>query len=280
MGASAGKSESESESGAEFSQDVWGPQGGALQDLYSNVSNLFGDTVAGGMNRVIQEIPRNMQAVEEFTRPALAHQMWGGAYRDMQLDKSLSDQLERSLGSPSATQEINAMIMGGEGNNYADAMREQYLQDATQAQENMLRNLDQRVASSNLPGGSRHGVATALGMQDINKNLQSEMARTGYETFDKDLDRKLQIAQQADQGTLAREQMMQQMLGANQAARQNAIASAQGVQQLGTNQFAPYMMPWQAAGQYANIIGRPTILGSGQMSGSSDSKGTSLGFGV
>lgn len=276
MGGSSSKSESESESG--FKQEVWQPQGSALRNLYSQLGGLFGRTTAGmeGQTPQTQEWMRNIQ---QGSLAPWQEQMAGGAYRDMGLQEQLMSSLNQSMAQPSAVSEINAMIMGGDGNTYADAMKQQYIDDASRAQQMMLSNLDARAVGAGQSGSSRHGIAQALGQEDINRNLQRQMAQTGFETFDKDLNRKLAIAQQADQANLARQNMMANMIGSQQQAMTGGLQMGQNMQNLGMGSFAPYMMPWQAAGQYASAIGRPTILGSGSMSGSSESKGMSGGIG-
>lgn len=271
-GGSFNKGESSSSQNSGFNQDVWKPQGDALGNLYSQAQNLFSNLG----NQMIGKVPGAsdyMNQITNNTMPAWQNQLQGGAYSDMGLQNSLMNSLNRSMNSPTATQEINNMIMGGSGNNYADAMRGQYIQDATDAQNNMLANLDARAAASGMSGGSRHGTAIAKGMNDINKNLQGNMAQLGYETFDKDLDRKLAIAGQADQSNLERQNMMANMLGNQQNAMSGALGFGSNMQNLGMGQFTPYMAPWQMMGNYANTIGAPTVLGSGSSRGSSDAKG-------
>ena len=161
--------------------------------------------VYGGMNNA-QQLNRDLNQ--------------GNVYQGMNNAGQLSNSLQQSLAGPSNMQSINNMIMGGDGNNYADAMRGQYIKDANRAQGNMLQNMDARAAASGMSGGSRHGTGIGIGMEGINDSLQRNMAETGYQTFDKDLDRKLGIASQADQATLARQGMMQGMLGQQQRAMQ------------------------------------------------------------
>jgi len=69
------------------------------------------------------------------------------------------------------------------------------------------------------------------------------------------------------------------MMGQQQNAMQGGLNYGGQMQNLGMGSFAPYMMPWQAANQYAGTIGSPTILGSGSMTGSSDSKSMQGGMG-
>ena len=274
MGGSASGSKSKSKSS--FQDKVWGGQTGALQDLYGNAQDLFNQTNTG-MQGLQPGATQNMQDTYNQVNPAYQEQLQGGAYRDMGLQNQLMGSLNQSMNQPSAMSQINAMTMGGEGNNYADAMKDQYIQDANRAQENMLANTDARAAASGMSGGSRHGMMQGLGMEGINDSLQSNLAKTGYDTFDKDLTRKLDIAQQADQGNLARQQMMSGMIGQQNQAQQGAIQGGQNMQNINMGQYAPQMMPWDAMGQYGNVIGRPTILGSGSQSGSSGSLSASGG---
>jgi len=254
--------------GSDFDLDLWMGQSPALQDLYAQSGKLF-DQTNQGMQNLIPGATQNMQNVADQANPAWQQQMQGGAYADMGLQGQLMGSLNQSMNNPSAMTDINAMIMGGSGNNYADAMKQQYMNDANLAQQNMMSNMDARAVAAGQSGSSRHGVAQAQGLKDINSNLQSQLAQTGFQTFDKDLDRKLQIAQQADQGTLARQQMMGGMIGDQQQAMNTGIAGAQGQQNLGMGAFAPSMMPWQAAGAYGQSVGGPTVLSGGSEYGGS-----------
>jgi len=274
MGGSASGSKSKSKSS--FQDRVWGGQSDALQDLYGNAQDLFNQTNTG-MQGLQPGATQNMQDTYNQVSPYYQEQLQGGAYRDMGLQNQLMGSLNQSMNQPSAMSQINAMTMGGEGNNYANAMKEQYIQDAGRAQDLMLSSLDARAAGSGMSGGSRHGVAQGLGMEGINDKLQANLAKTGYDTFDADLQRKLDIAQQADQGNLARQQMMSGMIGQQNQAQQGAIQGGQNMQNINMGQYAPQMMPWDAMGQYGNVIGRPTILGSGKQSGSSGSLSASGG---
>lgn len=276
MGGAASGSKSKSKSS--FQDRVWGGQSGALQDLYGNAQDLFNQTNTG-MQGLQPGATQNMQDTYNQVNPAYQEQLQGGAYRDMGLQNQLMGSLNQSMNQPSAMSQINAMTMGGEGNNYADAMRDQYIQDANRAQDRMMANTDARAAASMMSGGSRHGIAQGLGMESINDSLQSNLAKTGYDTFEADLQRKLDIAQQADQGNLARQQMMSGMIGRQNQAQQGAIQGGQNMQNINMGQYAPQMMPWDAIGEYGNVIGRPTILGSGKQSGSAGSLSASGGVG-
>ena len=101
-------------SGSNFNQDVWGGQSPALQDLYAQSGKLFGQT-NDSMQNLIPGATQNMQNVADQTNPAWQQQMQGGAYADMGLQNQLMSSLNQSMNNPSATSEINAMIMGDIG---------------------------------------------------------------------------------------------------------------------------------------------------------------------
>ncbi len=276
MGGSAGKSKNQSQNtgGVNYGQDIWGGQQGALGDLYKNAGGLW-DMTKGAAGEKIARGSGFESGVMNDQRGAMNDAISGGVYQDMGIGNQLMDSLNQSQNSPSNMQDINSMIMGGQGNNYADAMKSSYISDADRAQKLMLGNLDARASASGMSGGARQGVAQAQGMNDINRNLQQNLASTGYQAFDKDLDRKLNIAQQADQNNFGRQQLMSNMLGSQQQTQNAGMGYGQNLY----NQSAgSQMMPWQQAGMYSNIIGRPTVLGSGSGygSGNSSAKGMSL----
>jgi len=268
--ASGGKSSQRSQS--QFNQSVFN------EDFFKNamqgIGNLFNSQ---GDNQ-----QRQVEGGQEFSRGAmdqmqgnLGNQMQGGAYKDMGLQKQFNQSMSQSQNNPSNAQSINNMIMGGQGNNYADAMKSQYVQDANDATDNMMSNLDARAAGSGMSGSSRQGVAQAIGMRDINRNLQRNMAQTGYNTFEKDLDRKLGIANQADQNTAQRQQLLGNMIGQQQGAMNNAYGQAGNMIGYGQGQ---QMIPYQQYG----LMGDPTILNQGDSSSYSKSKEFSVAgkFGV
>jgi len=270
MGFSLGGGKSSSSNNSSFDQNVWAPQGNALEGMYGQGSNLF-DWSNQGMQSNAPGAVDWMDQIKQQSLNPWNDQMQGGAYKDMGLQDSLMGSLTQSANQPSAMSEINAMTMGGEGNNYADAMKDTYMRDAGRANDMMLANTDRRAVGTGLPGSSRHGMVQGMGSEAITDKLQDNMARTGFETFDKDLQRKLEIAGQADQNTMGRQQMMQQMLASQQGAMGSGLNYGGNMQNLGMGSMAPYMAPWQAAGQYGSLMGDPTVLGSGSSSGKSSS---------
>jgi len=275
MGGSAGKSESDSSNNSSFDQSVWGPQGDALQGLYGQLSNLFNQGQQGMQGRV-EGAADNMQGVMDQSNPAWQNQMQGGAFAGMDLQGDYN----RALQGGGNEQFMNESIMGGAGNDYVDAMKGQMQQDSDDILGRSLAMTDARAAGNQLGGSSRHGLVQADQIQNSNRNLMDAQTNLGYNTFDKDMDRKMDIARNADEFDMGRLNNISGMLGQQQGAMQGGLNYGQNMQNLGMGQFSPYMAPWQMAGQYANNMGNPTVLGSGSGSGSSDSKGMGFGGGA
>lgn len=279
MGGSVGGSFSQSKNQNQFGQQIPQWQADAFTKMFGQAGSLYDSNLAQ-MDKLRGKTKGYMKGLADSANPAWKDMLQGGVYQNMDLQNKLANSLDQSLQSPTNMQEINNLIMGGEGNNYADAMKAQYMADANRAQGNMLSNLDARAAASGMSGGARHGLATAQGMYDINSNLQRNLAETGYNTFEKDLDRKLQIANQADQATLQRQNMLQNMLGDQQNSINTGLNFGSAMQQLGMGQYMPSMAPWDAFNNYANALGSPTVLSNGSGSGSSFAMGQSTSGGA
>jgi hypothetical protein len=271
-------SQSKANNQSSFNQTIPKWQEDALTKMYGSAASTFGST-GSAINAQTPGVQSYIDQTKQRAMPEWQNQLNGGVYKGMDNANALSNSLQQSLSNPTATSQIYGQMMGGNGNNYADAMKASYVGDANRATDNMLANLDSRAAASGMSGGSRHGVATSQGMYDINGNLQKNLAATGYNTFDKDLTNKLNIAQQADSGTLARQQMMAGMLGQQQGVQTGALNAGSQMQNLGMGSFAPTMMPWQNMSNYANSIGSPTVLSSGSSSGNSSAMGMGAGGG-
>jgi hypothetical protein len=280
MGISSGKSDSSSNSNAKFNEQVWATQAPYLKDLYGNALNQYGRNYA---ELTAPDAVRDQAYAAQFegSRGAIPwwhQQMHGGAYQGVDPNMIMND-IRQSQNMPSNTGTIYAQMMGGQGNTYADAMKDRYIKDANKATANMMNVMDARAAGSGMSGSSRHGVAQGVGTEAINENLQRNLAQVGYETFDKDLQNKLGIAQMADQNTLARQQMQMDMLAGKQSAMQGGLNFAPNIGQLGMDLFKPFAATWGPTNQLAAMLGAPTILGSGEMTGSGDSSSKGMGIG-
>jgi len=275
MALSFGLSKSKNKANSSFNQNVFGPQADALENAYGQFADLFGQTQGNAGDQSQSGIDFQNQTLGQLQNP-FRQQLSGGTYANMDLQDNLMSSLNQSNNTPSAMSEINAMIMGGDGNNYADAMKQSFVNDANTSSQNMLRNLDARAAASGMSGGSRQGTATAQGYKDINTNLQRNLADVGFNAFDKDLDRKLAIAGMADQNTFGRQQLMSDMINNQNQTQANALQTGGNMLQYGQNQ---QLMPWQTAGAYRDVLGDPTVLSDGKSSSRGSSFGASGSFG-
>ena len=108
---------------SQFGQNVWGPQGAALTNLYQALGGIF-DQSSGGMQGQIPGAVGQQQGIFNAANPAWQQQMAGGAYGGMPLQQNYQNALQGGGNE----QFINESIMGGAGNNYADAMKGQLQQ--------------------------------------------------------------------------------------------------------------------------------------------------------
>ena len=270
-GQSSSKAKSNNQNSSQFNQNIPAFQANALSELYGNAKDLYQSNLPD-LQALQPQAQNYIGTVNQAALPAFENNLQGGVYGGLGIGDQLTQSLQQSLNNPSNTSQIYADIMGGSGNNYADAMKASYIGDANRATDNMLANLDARAAAAGMSGGARHGVATGQGLYDINSNLQRNLAETGYNTFDKDLANKLNIAGMADQNTLARQQLMSDMLGSQQGTITGGLQGAADMQNLALGSFAPAMVPWDAMLNYASVIGAPTVLSSGSSQGSGKSK--------
>ena len=239
--------------------------------LFNNQMNQMNGMVPGAMNF------QNQQA--QGAAGANAGMQQGGVYGGLGIGNQLMDSLQQSQNTPSATQSIYGQMMGGNGNNYADAMKQQYVNDANRTQQNMMSNLDARAAGTGMTGSSRQGVAQGIAERGINDSLQKNLAETGYNTFDKDLQNKLGIAQQADTNNFGRQQLMSGMLGNQQNTVNQGIANTGAVQGYGMGQFNAANQPWQQMQGYQQAIGGPNVLNSGNSWNQGQGQSTNWGGG-
>ena len=163
----------------------------------------------------------------------------GGTSNPLLRQASLIQQ-DTNPNQTSNQQRIYESIMGGSGNSYADALKNQMQTDALRTAGTTLNALDARAARAGMLGSSRQGIAQAGALQGINQNLQRNLTDIGYNTFDKDLMQKLDIARQADQANVQRYLGNQQynlgLVGAGNTAAQNAQQYNLGMGGLGNAQ--------------------------------------------
>lgn len=255
---------------SQFRQNIWGPQGDSLSGLYSALEGLF-NTTNQGMQGQTPGAVNNMQGIFNSANPVWQNQMEGGSYQGMPLQENYQDALKGGGNE----QFINESVMGGAGNNYVDAMKNQMQQDSDQRLGRSLAMNDARAAGYQQSGSSRHGLTESRLYDDANDRLATQQTGLGYNTFDKDLDRKLDIARNADKFDMFKIQNTGDMLGNDNAARRGGLDFSKQMPGLNMSQFAPGMAPWAPAGKYSSGVGPPTVLGEGSGSAFSNADNTS-----
>jgi len=283
MGGSGSGSKSESESG--FDQNVWRPQGEALQNLYGQMGDLWGQS--GGLSGILQGLAGNLGGYNQglMGRGAAGQEqmLGGGSFGDTSDARNALMQSMRQTGSGQTNMgDMYRSIVGGEGNTYIDPMVDAMKQGAMQNLQGMQSNAGLDASAAGQGGGSRHAMQNAMLGAQANRDMMTQEANMRGGAYDKDMAMKMRIAGMADSNVQNTQNRYMQMMG---GADQNVGAGmgyGQGLQNLGMGSMAPYMQaynaPWQMAGQYANTIGSPTVLGSGDSN--SKAVGGSGGGGV
>ena len=151
-------------------------------------------------------------------------------------------------------------------NTYTDAMKAQIANDANELRQQSLGSLDARAAAAGMSGSSGYRDQVAGMNDDINEQALNAMTNVGYNSFNQGIQNQMQLAGMMDRN------------------QQGAMGNLQNIQQGSMNQFNPAMLGQNMAGQYAQTIGGPTVLGNSS-GGSSNfnnsfnqSQGTNMGF--
>lgn len=145
-------------------------------------------------------------------------------------------------------------------NAYTDALKGQIASDAMKLKQQNLGSLDARAAAAGMSGSSGYRDQVNGMMDDIDENALNQMSQLGYNSFDRGLQNQMQLAGMMDQN------------------QQAGIGNLQNIQQGSMNQFNPAMVGLNAAGQYGQIIGGPTVLGQSSAAGGSANNSMNTGF--
>ena len=281
MGGSGSMNYSSGKNGSQFDQNVWGVQSPHLNQMYGNAGDLFNSSRGmGTLGGAYNTAHANMQRGYNSGYNAMRHQM-GGGFDDPQLKKAIMD----SMQSPSATGQMYNSIVGGEGNSYIDPMVEAMKQSMGETYDRQVSpQLDMAAAAAGQGGSARHGVSDFLARNQMNQDmLRNEMNMRG-QAYDTDMAMKMGIAEQADLGRGQAQDRALQMLQDKNMNAQMAMNYAPQLGSMGQQQFNNSQqytqMPWQMLGQYANVLGAPTVLGSGNSWGSNRAMGMSGGGGM
>jgi len=241
--------------------------------MYDYAQGAFND-LAPQMAGLQEGIQQWGQGVQDAVVPAWQQQLQGGAFAGQDYVGRLNDVMSGNVPERGPTRQQQVMDAAG-NNNYADAYRQNFINDASAATDNMLSSLDSRAAASGMGGSSRHGTATAQGMKDISGGLQSNLANIGYQDYQNNLQNQLGVAgaadAAADQATSQQMQMLSGLLSQQQGAQANALTQTGDIMNLGQNDLNAALVPLNLAQQGIQSLGGPVVLSDSQSASQSSS---------
>lgn len=149
-------------------------------------------------------------------------------------------------------------------NSYVNNLAGDMMSDAAKIKQQNLGGLDARAAAAGMSGSTGYRNSANQMASNVDEQTMQGMNNLRFNAYNQGVQNNMNLAG---------------MMDGNQ---QGAMGNLQNMQQGSMNQFNPHMMGLNAAGQYANIIGGPTVLGQSSSSGgssqSSQSSGSSSGF--
>jgi hypothetical protein len=271
MGGSVGKSKSGS--GNQFSNDVWGTQGNALGDLYNSGFNQLnqGNNFMGGITDQAGNLTGNINDMISSGSDINKDLAGGGVYGDT---ADIRQKLMDSMGQRSNMGTMYESIVGGSGNTYVDPLINQLRSDSAQNVSTLQGGNALDAAAMGQSGSSRQAMQDAMFANQANKDLMTQESQLRAGAYDTDLQNKMGIASMADQNRQLEQDRLASMLGGAQESKYQAKDTSQLLQSVMSG-LSPYLQGqqagWNPLNNLANIIGNPTLVGSG--SGNSKSKG-------
>jgi hypothetical protein len=253
---------------------IWKGQRGYMKDLYNQAQGLYNNFDKNQYDQQFSDLTEQMKGINEKTQGGWDTMLQGGI-----ADPSLDAAIRQSMQSPSETGKMYESIVGGAGNTYIDPMVKAMKAGQMDNLNLQMPGLNIGAVNAGQSGSSRQGVAEALMRSQANNQMLDKEAMMRGEAYDKDLNWKMNIAQQADtnrgdaqdraaQLLQNKNQMMTQGINANQQMQQNARALLDTAMQKGNLQYDAY-------NRYKDAIGGPIVLGSSSSMGSSSGDSSS-----
>lgn len=274
-----GKSDSESQSS--FQDDVWGPQGDALGEMYGQMGDLWDQTMGqqGNINQQAGSLTPQMQNIMDQAGGGYQQQLGGGSFGDT---SDIRQRLMGSMGQPSQMGQMYQSIVGGQGNTYIDPMVQAMKAGGLENLQSMQAGTGLDAAAAGQSGSSRHAMQNAMQSRSINEDMiRNEMNMRGG-AYDTDLNMRMDIAKMADTNRQSEQDRMMQMMQGSDANQQGGMQFGQNMQNLATGTMAPWMQAmqnqWNMMNQFSQNMGDPTVLQSGDSSG--ESSGWNVGVGA
>ena len=278
--------------GSQYDQRIFG--GSNFEDMYGDFGNMWKQYMGpgGGQERIDESAGGAsdfMKRISEAGAGGMEELMSGGRMgaTGSAIDPALRESIMASMSDPSQTGRMYESIVGGAGNEYIDPLIARMGEDEAVRQNRSASDIRGSAVGSGMTGSSRHGIAEGLMRSEGSRDLGNREASARAGAYDKDLDWKMKIAEQAD---LGRGQAQDRAIGLLAGGDENVRAGtdqASWMQNLGMGQMAPWMQaaqnPFQMGGAYSSMMGPGTVLGSGSQfergSGESGQDYTDTGYG-
>jgi len=251
------KSPKPSEEYSSSTQDVWGPQASGLEDLYSGAGQWYQDTNPG-LVQAGQQASAMGQGALNTAAPVWQNQMQGGNLAGYDIAGGLSNSLTGALGGPTQQQQaLNTASNGGQ--NYSNAYKQNFVNDARSAMDASMQGIDARAAASGA-GDSAYGNAMARGHQDINSNLQSNLANIGYQDYNNNIQNQMQAGGAADQNLIQQQQMLGSLAQQQNNNVMGAFTANDAVNSYINGPTQGLMNTAAGLQQYQGLLGNPVPL--------------------
>ena len=276
MGGSGGHSKSDSSS--DFATYIDGRQAPYLQQMWDRGLNLFDNMNYGPMQNQFSQVGDRMAGDMSMVYPGLQNQL-GGGFSNPALERSLAS----SMADPSQMGRMYESILGGPGNTYADPLKQNLMQNTwDNLERGGIKQSDTSFANLGRAGSDRNAVENALLKRDAIQDANQAMTAIDYDTFDKDLNWKMNIARQADLGRGQAQDRAMDLLGMQNQSQMGGLNYMPGLQGLQMGTMSPYMsaynMPMDMMSMLGGWIGAPVMAGHG--SGNASSFGMQGGGGL
>ena len=262
--------ESSSSTSSSSSQDVWSGQSPFLQEVYKAASAGNADAQAAIQN-LSPAIQRQLGNLSQAGTDAYNQQLAGGAAANLG-----PSQVAGMQGNSLQQQMLNSY----NGNNpYMSGMKDMIAEDAQRLKQQNLGSLDARAAAAGMSGSSGYRNQVSDMMENVDENAMNAMTNLGYQANTQAIQDRMRLSGAADQYNMmaagAGDQYGMQQAGMMDQNVANALGQTNALQQSAMNQYNPSMMGLQAANQFGQIIGGPTVLGNSSSNSSSSSSGSS-----
>jgi hypothetical protein len=268
-----GKSKSNQSSSSQNVQNSQGVNSGINMSYGTNQAGNYGQNQASGGGSSFNSSSQDVYGAQAPYLQDVYGQAQGAFNQGMADVNGMKPQVQQQMGDAlgAAGQGYGNQMGGGfaaglQGqvgpNSYVDAMKGQVADDAQLLKQQNLGGLDSRAAAAGMSGSSGYRGQVNDMAQNVDESALNQMSQIGYNAHNQGIQNQMNLAG---------------MMDSNQ---QGAMGNLQNMQQGAMNQFNPAMMGQQMAGQYAQTIGGPTVLGSsaGGSNQFNQSSGTNMGF--